>query len=205
MSKIRSITSARGFDDISRRLHEPEPEPPDDPRFASDPEDSRYWLPMEPMNASPLERQLYSEGDIIGCYKHWFERSREALIWHYDRCQLKAQAKGDPERGKNPRQEETLTPLGAIRRKEAAVKDAKKKKSKGDQLLTFEDCTVAATTSKAVLIEPPDTVDLEEPVWIPASQLAKGSTLGTDSEKGDSGTIIVPAWLAWAKGLASEK
>lgn len=69
---------------------------------------------------------------------------------------------------------------------------------KGDR---FEDVdcgvfSVIRTSENALLLERPD----DEDVWIPKSQL-KGEELTEDSEAGDSGSLILPRWLAEKEGL----
>jgi hypothetical protein len=57
----------------------------------------------------------------------------------------------------------------------------------------IEDVVAIANTDKAVLvrIEGAD-------YWIPFSQIGEDSTVW---EKGDSGTLVIPAWLAKSKGI----
>lgn len=61
-------------------------------------------------------------------------------------------------------------------------------------LARINDCRVKRATDKAILVE----VDGEE-AWIPQSQIDDESEVWKD---GDEGTLVIPLWLAEAKGLA---
>ncbi|HUI23280.1 MAG TPA: hypothetical protein VLY82_02690 [Nitrososphaerales archaeon] len=52
-----------------------------------------------------------------------------------------------------------------------------------------------ASTDQAILIR---IEDGEEEIWIPKSQIHADSEV---SEEGDSGTLIIPRWLAREKGI----
>lgn len=60
----------------------------------------------------------------------------------------------------------------------------------------FEDVTVVRETEKALLCK---SADFE--VWIPKSQLHEDSEITASSTEGDSGTLIIPLWLAEDKDL----
>jgi hypothetical protein len=61
-------------------------------------------------------------------------------------------------------------------------------------LSRIDDCRVKRQTDKAVLVEA-DGVE----AWIPQSQIHDDSEVW---KEGDEGTLVIPEWLAEAKGLA---
>ncbi len=66
---------------------------------------------------------------------------------------------------------------------------------RGEVEAPFEvDVVVKKTTDKALLCE----IDGEEH-WIPRSQCLDGTSV---EDEGDEGSIVIPAWLARAKGIA---
>ena len=70
----------------------------------------------------------------------------------------------------------------------------------GEETETLEDCVVIADpTDKAVLVRHEGS-----DYWIPFSQIDPESSILKDTrelEKGDTGSIIIPSWLAREKGI----
>lgn len=69
----------------------------------------------------------------------------------------------------------------------------------GEETEELEDCYVLAHTDKAVLVRHEGS-----DYWIPFSQIDPESSIvkeGKDFEKGDTGSIIIPRWLAAQKGI----
>ena len=70
----------------------------------------------------------------------------------------------------------------------------------GDEPITFEKCEVARTTDKALLC----WIDGDK-VWIPKSQIDDDSELYDGAVEGDTGTLVIPRWLAIDKALVDEE
>lgn len=62
-----------------------------------------------------------------------------------------------------------------------------------DGTIEFEDVEVVKETDAALLVR----IEGEE-VWLPKSQLCEDSD---KLEEGETGTIMLPSWLAFDKGL----
>jgi hypothetical protein len=58
-------------------------------------------------------------------------------------------------------------------------------------------CTVLAHTTKAVKV---DYEHADEPQWVPNSQIHDDSEVYNKTEVGETGNLIIPYWLAKAKG-----
>ena len=63
----------------------------------------------------------------------------------------------------------------------------------GANEVQLEDVLVLRKTDKAILVE----VDTAQ-IWIPKSQISENSEVWKD---GQTGALIIPEWLATAKGL----
>jgi hypothetical protein len=63
---------------------------------------------------------------------------------------------------------------------------------------SFEDCQLRAVGKAAILVA---HEDWEEPVWFPNSHIDDDSELYMKSEPGDTGKLVVTAWIAEQKGL----
>jgi len=59
------------------------------------------------------------------------------------------------------------------------------------------DVRVLAATGVALLV-----TDGRTEAWIPKSQIRSGSSIGASSERGEEGTLVIPEWLAAARGLS---
>ena len=51
---------------------------------------------------------------------------------------------------------------------------------------------VVAISDGAVLVS-----DGDEEVWVPFSLISRDSDIGAESERGESGTLIIPEWKAY--------
>lgn len=60
--------------------------------------------------------------------------------------------------------------------------------------VTIYNVSVLRESEKAILIK----TKSEEEIWLPKSQLREG---GTANKKGDTGTVVMSAWIAGEKGL----
>jgi hypothetical protein len=60
--------------------------------------------------------------------------------------------------------------------------------------VTVYGVSVLRESEKAILIK----LKSEEELWLPKSQLREG---GTAQKKGDTGTVVMSAWIAGEKGL----
>jgi hypothetical protein len=58
------------------------------------------------------------------------------------------------------------------------------------------DVEVVATRETAIMV-----TDGDVKVWIPHSLIHEDSSITADSEKGDSGTLVIPQWKAEEAGL----
>jgi hypothetical protein len=66
----------------------------------------------------------------------------------------------------------------------------------------FEVDGVAVAETEAAILFVPKGWDNEDGVWIPKSRIKKDSEV---NERSDSGTLIIPVWLAEAKDLEDEE
>ena len=64
-----------------------------------------------------------------------------------------------------------------------------------NELVEVEIDRVILETDRAIAITVEDD---DDPIWIPKSQISEDSAV---QGKGDKGTLIIPRWLADAKGL----
>jgi hypothetical protein len=62
----------------------------------------------------------------------------------------------------------------------------------------IEDCEIVKSTGKAILVESPN---LEEPLWIPNSQVHDDSEIW---KQGETGTLTITEWWANKEGLLDE-
>jgi hypothetical protein len=70
----------------------------------------------------------------------------------------------------------------------------------GDKTVEFS-CEVRAVTEKAVLVVILKGNKKSLPMWIPKSQIAEGSKIGSDAKVDDSGSIEMSEWIATQKEL----
>ncbi len=62
-------------------------------------------------------------------------------------------------------------------------------------IYSIENCEVVKDTGKAILVESPE---LEEPLWVPQSQVHPDSEIW---EEGQKGTLVISEWFAEKAGL----
>jgi hypothetical protein len=62
----------------------------------------------------------------------------------------------------------------------------------------IEDCEIIKDSGKAILVESPN---LEEPLWIPQSQVHADSEIW---KQGETGTLTITEWWAIKEGLLDD-
>ncbi len=61
--------------------------------------------------------------------------------------------------------------------------------------IVVHDCLIKRQTEKAILVAIPD---MEDPVWIPQSQVDDDSEVW---KEGDEGDLVISEWIASQKGI----
>lgn len=68
-----------------------------------------------------------------------------------------------------------------------------------ESTFSIEGVTVIRTSPKAILVK---GGEFRKDTWLPKSQLKDGTDI---DEVGDEGTVVIPEWLAEAKGLLEDE